>query len=87
VQGVPERVVMEILRWSSPSMARRDQHVVSELRNAGGEAMSDALWGARRRKPQLELQLAGRLWSKAGGQGRVAPPTPAAYPAGLSTAS
>ena len=44
VQQVDPRVVMEILGWSSASMAKRYQHVVSELQQLAAKRMTAALW-------------------------------------------
>ncbi|WP_436787911.1 tyrosine-type recombinase/integrase [Yinghuangia sp. YIM S10712] len=43
--GVAQRVVMQIMGWSSASMAKRYQHVVDPLLHATAEKVNDLLWG------------------------------------------
>ena len=45
-QGVPERVVMELLGWSSVQMTKRYQHVRPVLHKAAADAIDRALGGA-----------------------------------------
>jgi integrase len=47
VQGVDQRVVMDMLGWTSPTMTARYQHVVPELVEEANRRMSELLWGAR----------------------------------------
>ena len=47
VQGVDQRVVMEMLGWTSPTMTARYQHVVPELVEEANRRMSELLWGER----------------------------------------
>jgi integrase len=42
--GVKERVVMELMGWSSSSMAKRDQHVTAPLRRDTAERRSGLPW-------------------------------------------
>ncbi|GAA1963951.1 tyrosine-type recombinase/integrase [Kitasatospora viridis] len=43
--GVPERIVMAIMGWSSTSMAQRYQHVTEPMLNDVGKKIGEALWG------------------------------------------
>ncbi|MFF4342835.1 tyrosine-type recombinase/integrase [Kitasatospora sp. NPDC001540] len=43
--GVPERIVMAIMGWSSASMAKRYQHVTEPMLNDVGRKIGEALWG------------------------------------------
>ncbi|MDH6703423.1 integrase [Kitasatospora sp. MAA19] len=43
--GVPERIVMAIMGWSSTSMAQRYQHVTEPMLNDVGRKIGAALWG------------------------------------------
>lgn len=45
VQGVDQRVVMDMLGWTSPTMTARYQHVVPELVEEANRRMSELLWG------------------------------------------
>ena len=45
VQGVDQRVVMDMLGWTSPTMTARHQHVVPELVEEANRRMSELLWG------------------------------------------
>ena len=45
VQGVHQRVVMDMLGWTSPTMTARYQHVVPELVEEANRRMSELLWG------------------------------------------
>ena len=45
VQGVDQRVVMDMLGWTSPTMTSRYQHVVPELVEEANRRMSELLWG------------------------------------------
>lgn len=45
VQGVDQRVVMDMFGWTSPTMTARYQHVVPELVEEANRRMSDLLWG------------------------------------------
>jgi integrase len=42
--GVPERAVMEIMGWSSSSMARRYQHITAEIRRDIAKRVGGLLW-------------------------------------------
>lgn len=44
LQKVPERVVMDVMGWSSTKMRERYQHVVPELRRAAAEAVGAHFW-------------------------------------------
>ncbi|MFI6154067.1 tyrosine-type recombinase/integrase [Kitasatospora sp. NPDC051170] len=44
--GVPERIVMAIMGWSSTSMAQRYQHVTEPMLHDVGKKIGAALWGA-----------------------------------------
>jgi integrase len=46
VQGVDQRVVMDMLGWTSPTMTARYQHVVPELVEEANRRMSELLWGS-----------------------------------------
>jgi integrase len=50
VQGVDQRVVMDMLGWTSPTMTARYQHVVPELVEEANRRMSELLWGEARPK-------------------------------------
>ncbi|WP_457029217.1 tyrosine-type recombinase/integrase [Kitasatospora sp. P5_F3] len=43
--GVPERIVMAIMGWSSTSMAQRYQHVTDPMLHDVGQKISGLLWG------------------------------------------
>ncbi|MEU1290258.1 tyrosine-type recombinase/integrase [Kitasatospora sp. NPDC005856] len=43
--GVPERIVMAIMGWSSTSMAQRYQHVTEPMLNDVGKKIGGLLWG------------------------------------------
>ncbi|MFD5563832.1 tyrosine-type recombinase/integrase [Kitasatospora griseola] len=43
--GVPERIVMAIMGWSSASMAKRYQHVTDPMLHDVGQKIGEALWG------------------------------------------
>ncbi len=43
--GVPERIVMAIMGWSSTSMAQRYQHVTEPMLSDVGKKLDEALWG------------------------------------------
>ncbi|ROR43494.1 tyrosine-type recombinase/integrase [Kitasatospora cineracea] len=43
--GVPERIVMAIMGWSSASMAKRYQHVTDPMLHDVGQKIGAALWG------------------------------------------
>jgi integrase len=43
--GVPERIVMAIMGWSSTSMAQRYQHVTEPMLNDVGKKVGVLLWG------------------------------------------
>ena len=43
--GIPERVVMDIIGWSSSAMAKRYQHVTAELRRNVAMQVGGYLWG------------------------------------------
>ncbi|MDH6119359.1 integrase [Kitasatospora sp. GAS204A] len=43
--GVPERIVMAIMGWSSASMAKRYQHVTDPMLHDVGKKIGAALWG------------------------------------------
>jgi integrase len=43
--GVPERIVMAIMGWSSASMAKRYQHVTDPLLQETAHKVQGALWG------------------------------------------
>jgi integrase len=45
IVGVAERIVMQIMGWSSASMARRYQHVVGPLLHATAQQVNGLLWG------------------------------------------
>jgi len=47
VQGVDQRVVMDMLGWTSPMMRARYRHVVPELVEDANRRMSELLWGER----------------------------------------
>lgn len=49
VQGVDQRVVMDMLGWTSPTMTARYQHVVPELVEEANRRMSELLWGESKR--------------------------------------
>ncbi|MER7670670.1 site-specific integrase [Kitasatospora sp. NPDC096128] len=49
--GVPERIVMAIMGWSSTSMAQRYQHVTEPMLNDVGMKIGKALWGEAGRVP------------------------------------
>ena len=42
--GVPERAVMEIMGWSSSSMARRYQHITAEIGRDIAKRVGGLLW-------------------------------------------
>ncbi|WP_344641206.1 tyrosine-type recombinase/integrase [Kitasatospora cystarginea] len=44
--GVPERIVMAIMGWSSTSMAQRYQHITEPMLNDVGKKIGAALWGS-----------------------------------------
>ncbi|MEW1866456.1 site-specific integrase [Streptomyces sp. NPDC088194] len=44
--GVPERIVMAIMGWSSASMAKRYQHVTDPLLHDTAQRVQGALWGS-----------------------------------------
>jgi integrase len=44
VQGVDQRVVMDMLGWTSSAMANRYQHVVSELQTQAADRVADVLF-------------------------------------------
>lgn len=44
--GVPERVAMAIMGWSSASMAKRYQHVVDPMLRTTAEQINGLLWGS-----------------------------------------
>lgn len=44
--GVPERIVMAIMGWSSASMAKRYQHVTDPLLRETAEKIDGLLWGS-----------------------------------------
>jgi integrase len=46
VQGVDQRVVMDMFGWTSGSMTSRYQHVVPELQEEASRRMTELLWGA-----------------------------------------
>ncbi|HRA50206.1 site-specific integrase [Actinotalea sp.] len=46
VQGVDQRVVMDMLGWTSPTMTARYQHVVPGLVEEANRRMGELLWGA-----------------------------------------
>ena len=45
VQGVDQRVVMDLFGWTSGAMANRYQHVVSEVQAAAADRVADLLFG------------------------------------------
>jgi integrase len=45
VQGVDQRVVMDMFGWTSSAMTSRYQHVVPELRADAARRLTDVLWG------------------------------------------
>jgi integrase len=45
VQGVDQRVVMDLFGWTSSAMANRYQHVVSELQTQAADRVADLLFG------------------------------------------
>lgn len=47
--GVPERAVMDIMGWSSTSMAARYQHVTARIRQAIAGQVDGLLWGTPKR--------------------------------------
>jgi hypothetical protein len=44
ILGVPERTVMDIMGWSSSSMARRYQHITAEIRKDIARRVGDLIW-------------------------------------------
>jgi integrase len=44
ILGVPERAVMDIMGWSSSSMARRYQHITAEIRKDIARRVGDLIW-------------------------------------------
>jgi integrase len=44
ILGVPERAVMDIMGWSSSSMARRYQHVTAEIRRDIARRVGGLIW-------------------------------------------
>ncbi|MDN5669038.1 MAG: site-specific integrase [Renibacterium salmoninarum] len=42
--GVPERIVMEMMGWSSTTMLKRYQHVLDEMKKAAAEKIGAKLW-------------------------------------------
>jgi integrase len=44
ILGVPERAVMDIMGWSSSSMARRYQHITAEIRRDIARRVGDLIW-------------------------------------------
>lgn len=44
ILGVPERTVMEIMGWSSTSMAKRYQHVTDAIRRNVAEQVGGLVW-------------------------------------------
>ncbi len=49
--GVPERIVMAIMGWSSSSMAKRYQHVTDPLLAETAQKVDGLLWGAAEAHP------------------------------------
>lgn len=49
--GVPERVAMSLMGWSSTSMASRYQHITEGLRRDVADDLGAFLWG-RERPPE-----------------------------------
>lgn len=48
VLGVPERMVMGIMGWSSTAMAARYQHVTNPIRRQAADQVDGALWSGKR---------------------------------------
>ena len=46
VPGVPERTVMEVMGWSSTSMATRYQHVTDPIRREVASRVGGLLWAS-----------------------------------------
>ena len=46
VQGVDQRLVMDMLGWTSPTMTAGYQHVVPELVEEANRRMSELLWSS-----------------------------------------
>lgn len=44
VLGVPDRVVMDLVGWSTPAMKKRYMHVTDEIRQDVAERLNDLLW-------------------------------------------
>jgi integrase len=42
--GVPERVVMSVMGWSSTSMTKRYQHVTEAIRRQVADRLDGLLW-------------------------------------------
>ncbi|MEV7118248.1 tyrosine-type recombinase/integrase [Kitasatospora griseola] len=51
--GVPERIVMAIMGWSSASMAKRYQHVTDPMLHDVGQKIGGLLWGGAPGKPNV----------------------------------
>ena len=46
ILGVPERIVMEIMGWSSSAMAKRYQHVTARIRHDVAKRIGGLIWAA-----------------------------------------
>ncbi|AUY50959.1 hypothetical protein EH183_20665 [Streptomyces sp. CB01881] len=50
--GVPERIVMAIMGWSSASMTKRYQHVTDPMLHDVGQKIGGLLWGDCQARPR-----------------------------------
>jgi len=46
ILAVPERAVMDIMGWSSSSMAKRYQHITAQIRKDIAKRVGGLLWDA-----------------------------------------
>jgi len=90
VQGVDQRVVMDLFGWTSGAMANRYQHVVSEVQAAAADRVADLLFGDRPERLTIPAArsgapISGSIETKIETTTRRDPSRPIQRPAGEAT--